>query len=166
MPTVIFSMLERKWSVVGIPRYYTKWFVILHKLVHAFQIFIYCSTESRTIFLLSRNLRYTAFSFKQCISSGGCSYSKSNGTVLYSILLWDSGTERNSNENVTRSVFPGPAGWEWSGGVSHKFPHAPQRTRLSDNIYNVLYCSKYRAQGLWLLVSQENTISRILNFTC
>ena len=33
-----FALLERKLSVVGITRYYTKKFVILHEFVHAFLI--------------------------------------------------------------------------------------------------------------------------------
>ena len=36
------TLLERKLSEVGIPRYCTEWCMILQELVHAFPIFMYC----------------------------------------------------------------------------------------------------------------------------
>ena len=54
------ALLARKWSVVWIPRNYTKSFVIIHELVHAFPIFKLYHELFRVV---SRNPRYSLFPF-------------------------------------------------------------------------------------------------------
>ena len=48
------TLLERKWSAAGIPRYCTYWFMIVHELVHAFPIFVFYHELISTV---SRNPR-------------------------------------------------------------------------------------------------------------
>ena len=60
-------IVERKWSVAGIPWYYTKYFIILHDLVYAFPIFV----QYRELFrVVSRNPRYTSFLFLTVVQYG------------------------------------------------------------------------------------------------
>ena len=56
----IYTLLERKWGVAGIPIYCLDWFMILHELVHVFPTSV---LYHKLIRVVSRNLRYTSFSF-------------------------------------------------------------------------------------------------------
>ena len=54
------TLLERKRSVAGIPRYCTDWLMILHEVVHVFPIFV---LYHELIRLVTRNPCHTLLSF-------------------------------------------------------------------------------------------------------
>ena len=81
-----YSLLQRKWSVAGILRYCTDWFMILHELVHAFPMFV---KYHELILVVSRNPCHTTFFSKRVRISSYTVYSTVLYTCMYSLLATD-----------------------------------------------------------------------------